>query len=47
MGALFWLSDEQWEAVEPRLPKNQPGAPRVDESDSRSSTMKPKSGMSR
>ena len=31
MGALFWLSDEQWAAIEPRLPKNQPGARRVDD----------------
>ncbi len=28
---LFWLSDEQWAAIEPRLPKNQPGARRVDD----------------
>ena len=31
MGALFWLSDEQWAAIEPHLPKNQPGARRVDD----------------
>jgi len=31
MGALFWLSDEQWAAVEPHLPKNQPGARRGDD----------------
>ena len=31
MGVLFWLSDEQWAAVEPHLPKNQPGARRVDD----------------
>lgn len=31
MGALFWLSDEQWAGVEPHLPKNQPGARRVDD----------------
>ena len=31
MGALFWLSDEQWAVVEPQLPKNQPGARRVDD----------------
>jgi transposase len=31
MGALFWLSDEQWAAVEPHLPSNQPGARRVDD----------------
>jgi transposase len=29
--ALFWLSDEAWAAVEPHLPKNQPGARRVDD----------------
>lgn len=29
--ALFWLSDEAWTAVEPHLPKNQPGARRVDD----------------
>jgi len=29
--ALFWLSDEAWRAVEPHLPKNQPGARRVDD----------------
>ncbi len=28
MGVLFWLSDEPWAAIEPRLPKNQPGARR-------------------
>lgn len=28
---LFWLSDEAWAAIEPHLPKNQPGARRVDE----------------
>ena len=31
MGALFWLSDEQWAAIAPHLPKNQPGARRVDD----------------
>jgi len=31
MGALFWLSDEQWAAIEPHLPKNQPGGRRVDD----------------
>ena len=25
---LFWLSDAQWEAIAPHLPKNQPGARR-------------------
>lgn len=27
--ALFWFSDEAWSAIEPHLPKNQPGARRV------------------
>ena len=31
MAALFWLSDEAWAAIEPHLPKNQPGARRVDD----------------
>ena len=31
MGVLFWLSDAQWAAIEPHLPKNQPGARRVDD----------------
>lgn len=31
MGALFWLSDAQWAVVQPHLPKNQPGARRVDD----------------
>jgi transposase len=30
-GSLFWLSDEAWERIEPHLPKNQPGARRVDD----------------
>ncbi len=29
--ALFWLSDAAWAAIEPHLPKNQPGAHRVDD----------------
>lgn len=29
--ALFWLSDEAWMAIEPHLPRNQPGARRVDD----------------
>ena len=29
--SLFWLSDEAWGAIEPHLPKNQPGARRVDD----------------
>ena len=29
--ALFWLSDEQWAAIEPLMPSNQPGARRVDD----------------
>jgi transposase len=28
---LFWLSDEQWAVMEPFMPKNQPGAHRVDD----------------
>ena len=28
--ALFWLSDVAWAWIEPHLPKNQPGARRVD-----------------
>ncbi len=31
MSALFWLSDEAWAAIEPHVPKNQPGARRVDD----------------
>lgn len=31
MSRLFWLSDIQWAAIEPYLPKNQPGARRVDD----------------
>jgi transposase len=31
MGALFWLDDEHWAAIEPHLPRNQPGARRVDD----------------
>jgi len=31
MGHLFWLSDDAWAAIEPHLPKNQPGARRVDD----------------
>ncbi len=29
--ALFWLSDEAWAAIKPRLPSKQPGARRVDD----------------
>jgi len=29
--ALLWLSDETRMAIEPHLPKNQPGARRVDD----------------
>ena len=29
--ALFWLSDEAWAAIEPHLPRNQPGARRVND----------------
>lgn len=29
MGVLFWLTDEQWAAIEPHLPRGRPGvAPR-------------------
>lgn len=31
MAGLFWLSDRAWEAIEPLLPINQPGARRVDD----------------
>lgn len=31
MSHLFWLSDAQWAVVEPHMPKNQPGARRVDD----------------
>jgi transposase len=31
MARLFWLSDAQWAVIEPYLPKNQPGARRVDD----------------
>ena len=31
MAAGFWLSDRAWERIEPLLPKNQPGARRVDD----------------
>lgn len=29
--ALFWLDDEQWAAIEPFMPRNQPGARRQDD----------------
>lgn len=29
--SLFWLSNEAWAAIEPPLPKNQPGARKVDD----------------
>jgi transposase len=31
MAGSFWLSDGQWAVIEPYLPKNQPGARRVDD----------------
>lgn len=31
MAHLFWLGDAAWAAIEPHLPKNQPGARRVDD----------------
>lgn len=29
--ALSWLSDEVWTAIEPHLPRNQPGERRIDD----------------
>ncbi len=29
--ALFWLDDQQWAAMEPFMPRNQPGAHRQDD----------------
>ena len=31
MRDLFWLSDQAWAALDPHLPHNQPGKPRVDD----------------
>lgn len=31
MSHLFWLNDHAWSLIEPHLPKNQPGARRVDD----------------
>jgi transposase len=31
MANEFWLNDRQWLAIEPLLPRNQPGARRVDD----------------
>src|SRR5271168_891120 len=31
MASEFWLSEAQWGAIEPLLPKNQPGARRTDD----------------
>lgn len=31
MSGLFWFSDDQWARIEPLLPRNQPGKPRVDD----------------
>jgi transposase len=31
MAGEFWLNDQAWNAVEPLLPKNRPGARRVDD----------------
>src|SRR5258706_4507539 len=31
MAGEFWLDDRQWAAIEPLLPKNQPGAHRKDD----------------
>ena len=31
MAGTYWLSDRAWSAIEPLLPRNQPGARRVDD----------------
>jgi transposase len=31
MARLFWLSDRAWAALDPHLPRGQPGKPRVDD----------------
>jgi Transposase and inactivated derivatives len=31
MAGEFWLTDQQWAAIEPHLPRNRPGARRVDD----------------
>jgi len=31
MAGLFWLSDQQWAVIDPLLPRNRPGARRVDD----------------
>tara|TARA_R110002110_G_C13171044_1_gene692707 strand:+ start:70 stop:471 length:402 start_codon:yes stop_codon:yes gene_type:complete len=31
MSRLFWLDDDAWAAIEPHMPRNQPGARRVDD----------------
>lgn len=31
MANLFWVSDAQWAAIDPLLPRNRPGARRVDD----------------
>ena len=31
MADLFWLADGQWAAIDPLLPRNRPGARRVDD----------------
>lgn len=31
MAGEFWLDDRQWAAIEPLLPRNQPGAHRADD----------------
>jgi len=31
MSRLFWLDDRAWALIEPHMPKNQPGARRVDD----------------
>jgi transposase len=31
MAGEFWFSDRQWTIIEPLMPRNQPGARRVDD----------------
>ena len=40
MAGEFWLSEAQWGAIGPLLPKNQPGARRTDDRGS-SATLSP------
>ena len=43
MAGEFWLSEAQWGAIEPLLPKNQAGARRVMQA---VSSLQPRSAMS-